>query len=183
MSASEDVDGDASSTSTSNSKGSSPQVVQATEEQPLSEAATSTSPREEIQVKLYKSRRFKGYLTIFLASLINVNAAVLSDAPIFSTTVPASPTQKRYAQTVGIISCIITACMVVCHLDRYSPMQKVWAVLFSATGRVETGIIVFLCLWWAVATVVQTTARGIAGDGKVGFIYSLGSLLSEYKSQ
>jgi hypothetical protein len=121
---------------------------------------------EEGPIKLYKSPRFKGYLTIALASVINYNAAVLSRDTINITSVPASDKQQAYAKAVAMVSAIITGSLVLCHLDRYSPLQNVWKQSFSPESYKELFIIGFLLFWWFVATVVQTSVRGIAGDGK-----------------
>jgi hypothetical protein len=137
--------------------------------------ASSTKEEEEEDddeddggpIKLYKSPRFKGYLTIVLASVINYNAAVLSRDTINITSVPASATQQAYAKAVALVSAIITGSVVLCHLDRYSPLQNVWKQSFlSPDSYTELVIICFLLFWWFVATVVQTSVRGIAGDGK-----------------
>lgn len=116
---------------------------------------------------LYKSRRFKGYLTIFLASIINFNAAILSDEPIDRFTVPATQTQQAYAKGVALMSAIITGLLVLIHLDRYSPLEsKLWRPAFQPQSKFETVIIAFLLLWWFIATIIQTSVRGIAGDGR-----------------
>ena len=117
-------------------------------------------------IKLYKSPRLKGYLTIVLASVINYNAAVLSDNPISSSSVPASLTQQRYAKAVAMTSAIVSALLLVIHLDRYTPLQSLWSRGFGPKGNAELYCDLFLVGWWSVATVVQTSVRGIAGDGK-----------------
>lgn len=131
-------------------------------------ASSSPSPSPKPPPALYKSRRFKGYLTVFLASIINFNAAKLSDAPIDVTAVPANNAQKAYAQAVAILSAIITGLLVLIHLDRYSPLEEsLWRPAFSSPdAKFETILIMFLVIWWGVAAVVQTSVRGIAGDGK-----------------
>ena len=121
---------------------------------------------EEKPLKLYKSPRLKGYLTILLASIINYNAAKLAAKPIATTSVPASETQQRYAQTVALWSAITTGILIVAHLDTYSPLQKFYNIGLAPKSYWELGIIISLLVWWSVATIVQTSVRGIAGDGK-----------------
>lgn len=134
------------------------------------EPSSHSEEEEEMDVQfsppLYKSRRFKGYLTIFLASIVNYNAALLSDDPLDPTSVAASPAQRRYAMAVALLSAIVTGLLVVIHLDRYSPLEKVWRPAFAAESKFETVLIAGLILWWSVATIIQTSVRGIAGDGK-----------------
>ena len=57
------------------------------------------SQQQEPIIKLYKSPRLKGYITIALASVINFNAAILSTDPIASNSVPASITQQDRKST------------------------------------------------------------------------------------
>ena len=121
---------------------------------------------DEPPIKLYKSPRLKGYITIALASVINFNAAILSTDPIASNAVPASPTQQRYAKAVSLGSAIVTGFLTLVHLDRYSPLQPIWKTAFGKNSKIELSINFFLFLWWFVATIVQTSVRGIAGDGK-----------------
>jgi len=113
--------------------------------------------------KLYKSKRFKGYLAIALASVINYQAAFNSGEPLNLTAVPASPTQQNYAKTVALVSATITSVLVLIHLDRVTPLTRVWSAFVAKT---EQSLILFLMVWWSVATIVQTSVRGIAGDGK-----------------
>jgi hypothetical protein len=119
-------------------------------------------------IKLYKSPRLKGYITVFLASIINNQAAYLSSDPIATNSVPASPTQQKYAKAVAITSAICTGILIVMHLDRYScsPLQKLYQTALAPKSHIELYIIQGLSLWWLVATIVQTSVRGIAGDGK-----------------
>jgi hypothetical protein len=132
------------------------------------QSAEGDTPEEETVpiIKLYKSPRLKGYLTIVLASIINYNAAILSDNPISSSSVPASKTQQGYAQGVALVSAIISALLLVVHLDRYTPLQKFWSKGFGPKGVVEYYLDLFLLGWWLIATIVQTSVKGIAGDGK-----------------
>jgi hypothetical protein len=127
---------------------------------------TEPSPPKEKEIKLYKSPRLKGYITVFLASIINNQAAYLSSDPIATNSVPASPTQQKYAKAVAITSAICTGILIVMHLDRYSPLQKLYQTALAPKSYIELYIIEGLLFWWFVATIVQTSVRGIAGDGK-----------------
>ncbi|CAJ1968936.1 unnamed protein product [Cylindrotheca closterium] len=129
------------------------------------EVATET---EEV-VKLYKSPRFNGYLTISLASIINYHSAEGSTDPIEVRLVPASDLQQAYAKTVSLVSAIITGVLVVIHIDRWF-LRSFWIKFFGPSKRYfELGIILFLLLWWFLAVIIQTSFRGIAGDGKAQY--------------
>lgn len=54
------------------------------------------SKEDEIDIKLYKSSRLKGYMTLFLASTLNYIAAVQSDQLIIGNAVASTQRQKRY---------------------------------------------------------------------------------------
>jgi hypothetical protein len=148
---------------------SAPEEVNEGDAQEEENASQEGEGGEAIPIKLYKSRRFKGYLIIVLASVINYNAAVLSRNPINVTAVPGSPKQQGYAKAVALLSAIVTGVLVLVHLDRYSPLQSIWKKAFDPKSKIELGIILFLLLWWSVATIIQTSVRGIAGDGKNQF--------------
>lgn len=53
-------------------------------------------------IKLYKSTRLKGYITLLLASAINYSSATQSDSAILNTAVPATQGQKNYAMAVSM---------------------------------------------------------------------------------
>ena len=119
---------------------------------------------------LYKSPRFKGYLTICLASIINYIAAKLSDEPLDRSVIPADTAERAYAMTVGLFSAIVTGLVVFIHMDRYSPLESlVWRKAFSPQSKFERAFVAGLVLWWFIAAVIQTSVRGIAGDGKSQF--------------
>jgi hypothetical protein len=103
-----------------------------------------------------------------LASIINNQAAYLSSDPIATNSVPASPTQQQYAKAVAITSAICTGVLIVMHLDRYSCsfLQKLYQTALAPKSYIELYIIEGLLIWWFIATIVQTSVRGIAGDGK-----------------
>lgn len=144
-------------------------------------------------IRLYKSSRLNGYLTLVLASAINFNESTYSVDVILVSAVKAANNQREYAVTVAMVTFILAGIIVLAHLDRFSPLRKFWeavrilrflmfgmlsmltahCLLFVATpkafkpkSRIELALISFFVLWWGVATFVQTTVRGISGDGK-----------------
>jgi hypothetical protein len=121
---------------------------------------------EKEVVKLYKSSRLKGYLTLILASSINFNSALQSTEAIHSSAVAAGENQQRYAIAVSMVTLILCVLIILAHLDRYTPLKKYSYQAFAPKAKFELYLIVFLITWWAVATWIQTGIRGIAGDGK-----------------
>jgi len=119
-------------------------------------------------VRLYKSSRFKGYITLTLASFINYDAAQKSadvlDGNI--SVVPSTSGQRGYAVAVAVVSLIVSVFCLVTHLDRITPLQKFWSALFRDGSRFEGVLLALWSLWWAVGTGVATAVTGIAGDGK-----------------
>lgn len=87
----------------------------------------STTPDTETLpgtlAKLYQSSRFTGYLTLALASFINYDAAYGSDQTSSRTngSVPALPSQRRYAMAVSIISLILSSFLFFAYLDSITP--------------------------------------------------------------
>ena len=119
-------------------------------------------------VRLFKSSRLKGYLTLVLASVINFDAAQKSEDVIkASGAIPATPEQRSYALSAAIVSLILTGATTLVHLDSITPLQKIWVVAFKPKSRFELLLTVFLVIWWSVATGIQTSINGIAGDGYV----------------
>lgn len=117
--------------------------------------------------RLYQSGRLKGYITLTLASVIYYDAATSSNSEISSSVMAGSIEQVGYARIVGFISIIISGLSSLIHLDQCSPLKdKIWYTLFGPKSIVELCLVMFLVLWWGVATGVQTSVRGIAGDGK-----------------
>jgi hypothetical protein len=122
---------------------------------------------EERTVKLYKSSRLKGYITLALASYINYNAAEKSgDVLLGLTAVPSTDGQRGYAMSVSMISLVLSGFSVVAHLDRLTPLRGLWVAAYRSGAKCEMVLAVFLVLWWSVATGVETAVNGIAGDGK-----------------
>ena len=134
-------------------------------EQQSSDTATAAASKQ----KLYESTRLKGYITLILASVINYSAARRSGRAVNSNAVASSDTQRVYAEAVSLMSCIISLVAFVAHLDRYSPLQSLWQSAFGDGSLFELFLILFLVLWWGTATVIETTVRGIAGDGKAQY--------------
>ena len=149
---------------TKKSKKESPQIGE-TPEQSLEEKVTEEDEAKE-EIKLYKSSRLKGYLTLTLASSINFNSALQSDQAIHTTAVAAAESQQRYAIAVSMVTLVLCVLIILAHLDRYTPLKFFWCKAFGPDAMFELYLIAFLVIWWMVATCIQTGVRGIAGDGK-----------------
>jgi hypothetical protein len=119
-------------------------------------------------IKLYKSTRLKGYMTLTLASFINYDAARSSAAiETNRTVVPSTESQRVYAQTTSMVSLLVALVCMLLHLDRVTPLQtSLWIPLFRNGSRYEGVLMVLLTFWWSIATGVETSVTGIAGDGK-----------------
>mmetsp|Transcript_233 Transcript_233/g.350 ORF Transcript_233/g.350 Transcript_233/m.350 type:complete len:424 (-) Transcript_233:46-1317(-) len=126
-------------------------------------------PAEEEDVKLYKSSRLKGYMTLLLASSLNYIAAIQSNKVILQNAVSSTRRQIRYAQAVGMGSGLVNLLAVLAHCDRITPLKSVWIKAFRPKSMFEFAFIVYLLLWWIIAAWVQTGVRGICGDGKGQF--------------
>lgn len=121
------------------------------------EASLSPSSAPAKKVKLYKSPRFKGYLTIVLASAINYHNTNISQESSDLAAVPASDKQRFYGMSVAMVSALISGFCVLCHLDGFSCLRDTWrGQLFAPRSRFEVILDLFLLLWWAIATIVQT---------------------------
>jgi hypothetical protein len=126
---------------------------------------------EESVGPLYKSSRLRGYMTLALASFINFDAADNSAERIgiHVSVITSTPKQRGYAATVAVVSLIISAACFIVHLDRFSPLRKFWQTLFKPGSKFEGLILAFLTTWWTVAAGVNTSVRGLAGDGRGQF--------------
>jgi hypothetical protein len=117
----------------------------------------SSSPAPPKKVKLYKSPRFKGYLTIFLASTINYNGTLISQRPSDLSVVVPSDKQVAYGKAVAMVSALVSGFCVLCHLDSFSCFKDVWrGKLFAPQARFEAVLDCLTLLWWAIATIIQT---------------------------
>ncbi|CAB9511524.1 expressed unknown protein [Seminavis robusta] len=130
------------------------------------DSSPSDGDDEASPVKLYKSNRLKGYITLILAGIINYTAARNSQKVVNNHAVAASDGQRAYAEAVAITSVLMTSVIFVAHLDRWSPLKSVWEKTFGDGSVIELLMIIFLVIWWTIATSIATTVRGIAGDGK-----------------
>jgi hypothetical protein len=86
-------------------------------------------------IKLYKSTRLKGYMTLFLASFINYDSAQKSsnvDVNLLHV-VPSNDDQRKYAVAVAVVSLIASGFCLVAHLDRITPLERLWIFLFQPT--------------------------------------------------
>jgi hypothetical protein len=135
-------------------------------------ASSNNVPPSQKPVKLIKSTRLKGYMTLTLAAFIHLDAARSSSNIDTNaiTIVPSTDQQRVYAQMTAIISLIGTSLCCLIHFDRITPLPtKVWIPIFfhtNGTSIYEGGIIIFFTLWWGIATGIATSVNGIAGDGK-----------------
>lgn len=78
----------------------------------------------------------------------------------------ATKEQQNYSLSASMITMIISVFVTLVHLDHYTRLEQVWIKAFRPKAKVELGIILFLVLWWIIATWLQTSVNGIAGDGK-----------------
>eukprot|EP00978_Attheya_sp_CCMP212_P014380 scaffold36531_cov52-Attheya_sp.AAC.8 len=167
---------------------------------------------DEVAPSLSKSTRLKGYITLSVASVISYSSALESrtaqrsysspesEAAIASTVngtsddysvllyslvvVPATQEQQRYAMAAAMVSFIISIFCIFCHLDSYTCLAKYWKTkLFGPKATsFEMWLLIFLVVWWVVATWLNTSIRGIAGDGKGQFNLYFSTWVSCYAS-
>jgi hypothetical protein len=126
-------------------------------------------PATKKPIKLFKSSRLKGYMTLTLAAFINYDAARTSNdiRTNVLTVIPSTETQRIYAQITAMVSLICTTLSLIMHFDRISPLQhKLWIPIFRNGSRYEGAMILFYAIWWSIATGFETSVTGIAGDGK-----------------
>ena len=112
-------------------------------------------------VKLYKSSRLKSYITLTLASFINYDAAVNSSNVTQSAFggVPSTSDQRAYAVAVSTVSLAICGGAVVMHLDRLTPLERIWIRAFKPKSRIELAVAAFLVIWWTIGTGIQTSLK------------------------
>lgn len=133
-------------------------------------ANTSDPPRESNEItetnmkpiKLYKSPRLKGYITIILASGIHFNSVQRSGytSPFSTRVVPSTPEQRRYGLAVCTVNMILCIPVVICHLDRITPLERIWTSTFRPKSSVELVLTVFLSIWNLIAVGVETSVTG-----------------------
>jgi hypothetical protein len=111
----------------------------------------------EKQIKLYKSPRLTGYLTIFLASVINFHGVIVSQPSDENHAITSTETQRMYGYTVALVSSVVSGFVLVCHLDRWSCLADTYRDnLFAHKSRFETILDILLMLWWFMAVIIQT---------------------------
>lgn len=139
------------------------QQQDSTDERPTSGEGEADKP-----IKLYKSSRLKGYITLVLASFINYRSAEDSADVQGSivTVVPSTSEQRRYAMAVAVVSLILSIFCLLTHLDRLTPLEKIWILMFKNGSKFEGLMLAFWSIWWMVGTGIETSVSGIAGDGK-----------------
>jgi len=133
-----------------------------------SSSSSGTSVSSDRDVLLFQSSRMGGYFVVCLASGINYHAAVKSEQTI-GEAVPSKLVQRQYAMAVSMVSIILCACSIIVHLDNFTPLRHVWKKGFRPKAKFERGLLIFLVFWWSIATGIQTSVTGIAGDGKGQF--------------
>lgn len=144
-------------------------IAEATNETAAAPTTTSTTPDNDNPppaVPLYKSTRFKGYLTILLGSIIYYDAAQKSRNAFAAATVPATARQEAFCLGVSIVSMSLSGGALGAHLDSVSPLQHVWKRAFAPKSRIELCVALLLFVWWVAAVGWQTSIQGLAGDGK-----------------
>jgi hypothetical protein len=116
----------------------------------------------EKQIKLYKSPRLTGYLTIFLASVINFHGVIVSQLTDENHAVTSTDTQRMYGYIVALVSSVVSGFVLVCHLDRWSCLADTYRDnLFAHKSRFETMLDILLLLWWFMAVIIQTRYENI----------------------
>jgi len=124
-------------------------------------------------IKLYKSSRLKGYLTLTFATLIHMNAANksinVSATQHAQEAIPATKAQQDYSLASSYIGLIVVLPVLVVHFDRFTPLQRLWRTLFKRRSKFELLLAIFLAVWWSVDVGLETTITGVAGDGKKQF--------------
>jgi hypothetical protein len=145
--------------------------VIADEENPIKNQIDENEANADSVGPLYKSSRLRGYITLALASFINYDAADNSSGGIgiHVSVIPSTPKQKGYADAVALVSLVVSAACFIVHLDRFSPFRKLWMTLFKSGSKFEGLVLAFLTTWWSVAAGVNTSIRGLAGDGRGQF--------------
>jgi hypothetical protein len=129
--------------------------------EPLQVSNEATAVKKK-PVKLYKSPRLKGYITIILASGIHFNSVQRSGytSPFASRVVPSTPEQRQYGLAVACVNMILCIPVVICHLDRITPLERIWTSTFGPKSTVELVLTVFLSVWNLIAVGVETSVTG-----------------------
>ena len=128
------------------------------DEREMASSGGSSSKSNNNEIKLSKSPRFMGYLTMFLASIINFHGVTSSRESFDVSVITSTEKQRMYGYTVALISSIASGFCVVCHLDNFTRLATIWRNhLFAPKSKFEMILDVSLLLWWFVATITQTT--------------------------
>lgn len=130
---------------------------------------------------LYHSTRLKGYIVLFVSALYNFMAAAdagyvgissnlcleMDHLGSFADNIYTNESKLRYAESVSLITIIITGLIILCHFDLCTPLRKnVWPKVFGKGTLIELWILIFLSIFWCVTTWFNTSIRGPAGEGK-----------------
>ena len=98
---------------------------------------------EEPEIKLYKSTRIKGYITLIVASVINFDSAQKSVDVKATNAVSSTVEQRRYAISVALVTLILSTAVLLMHLDRITMFKKAWTKAFQPKSKIELGLALF----------------------------------------
>lgn len=104
---------------------------------------------------------------MFLSSIINYHGVIVSLDTTDVHVIGSTGVQRQYGYIVALMTCVVSGFCVLCHFDRFTCLAKIWTnTLFVPKSKFETILDLSLLVWWFMAVVIQTRAKGIAGDGK-----------------
>jgi len=178
------------SSSSNNESYDAPQTQSTTSGEEKKDEEEESSKTEQ---SLIKSTRLSGYITLVVASaicyssLLDIHKYELQNQAVDneeqgedneeqeqtnSTNInfdESSDTEINlsYGSTVALLSSVSCFIVVLMHFDQFTTMRKTWTNCFSPQkNKRELVFILFLAVWWSIATWFLTTMRGIAGYGK-----------------
>ena len=104
---------------------------------------------------------------MFLSSIINYHGVIVSLDATDVHVIGSTGVQRQYGYIAALITCVVSGFCVLCHLDSFTCLSKLWTDnLFAPKSKFETILDLSLLVWWFMTVVIQTRADGIAGDGK-----------------
>ena len=65
-----------------------------------------------------------------------------------------------YAYALSVVSLVIAVAAFLAHLDRLTPLKKVWIAIFKPKSRIELALAIFLSAWWTVGVGINTSVTG-----------------------
>lgn len=135
---------------------------------------------------LLKSTRLKHYIKLAILSALAVVSSYDSDGEKKALPLPqrkediipnfmdlessvffkADTKERIYCLVVSSVSLLYHVCIIMIHvIDGISPLQKMRKA-FSNGNHVEIVVISMSTIWWFIATCINTSLKGVAGDGK-----------------